>query len=94
MKIKRISKSSIKIFIASFFMTAFFISSLLAFVVAEKNSLKTGVREINDTFALYTLEQEMRLVVNDREIRLSLKPLNKAVSGRGFGALMLVILTV
>lgn len=94
MKIKRISKSSLKIFAASFFLTAFFISSVLAFIVAEKNSLNTGVREIKKTLALYTSDSEMRLIVNDREIKFSLEPLKQAVNNRGLGALVLVILTL
>lgn len=93
MKIKRISKSSIKIFIASFFLTAFFIASLLSFIVVEKNSLKTGVREIEQAFALYTSGEELRLIVNDRELKFSLKPLQNTVGSREFGALMFMLLS-
>lgn len=94
MKIKRISKSSLKIFMASFFLTAFFIMSLAAFVVVEKNSLKTGVREIKSPLALYSSDSEIRLVVNDRELEFSLEPIQNAVKSRGFGALLLVLLSL
>lgn len=93
MKIKRISKSSIKIFITSFFLTAFFIMSLVAFIITEKNSLKTGIREINRPFALYTSDSEIRFVVNDRELNFSLEPLENVVKNRGFAALWLVLLS-
>lgn len=75
-------------------MTVFFILSLAAFLVAEKNSLKTGVREIKSPLALYTSGDEIRLVVNDRELNFSLKPIQDAVSGRGTAALMLVFLSL
>lgn len=94
MKIKRISKSSIKIFIASFFLTAFFMASLLAFIVAEKNSLKTGVREIKSPLALYTSEEKITFIVNDREFKLSLEPIRDALSSKGFGALLLVVFSL
>ncbi len=94
MKIKRISKSSFKIFIASFFLTAFFLTSLLSFIVVEKNSLKTGIREIKSSLSLYTSGSEIRLVVNDREIKFSLEPLQDAINSREFGALMLVLLSL
>lgn len=75
-------------------MTVFFILSLAAFLVAEKNSLKTGVRKIKSPLALYTSEDEIRFVVNDRELNFSLKPIQDAVSGREAVALMLVFLSL
>ena len=92
MKIKRISKSSVKIFLVSFFLTLFFMASLGAFVLAEKNSLKTGVREIETSLALYTSEKSIRLVVNDREHNFSLEPIQNAVKSRKFGALLMAFL--
>lgn len=91
---KRISKSSVKLFLTSLFLTAFFALSLAAFVVAEKNSLKTGVREIKSPLALYTSEEQIRLIVNDRELKFSLEPVLDAAKSRGFAALMLVFLSL
>ena len=92
MKIKRISKSSVKIFFVSFFLTVFFMASLGAFVLAEKNSLKTGVREIETSLALYTSDDNIRLVVNDRELIFSSEPIKNTVKSRGLGAFVLVFL--
>lgn len=94
MKIKRMSKSTIKIFLISMFLTSFFVISLAAFLVAEKNSLKTGIREIKKPLALYTSKNVIRFVVNDREFKFSTEPIQDTVNSRGLGALMLVVLSL
>ena len=94
MKIKRISKSSVKIFLTSLFLTVFFILSIAAFIVTEKNSLKTGVRQIKEPLSLYCSQKEICLTVNDRELKFSVQPVLNALKSREFSSFALVFLAL
>ena len=94
MKLKRISKSSIKIFIASLFLTAFFTVSIMAFAVVERNSLKTGIYSVKTPLSLYYSQNEIRLIVNDREMKLDLNPILEVIKSRGFAAVVTMLMTL
>ena len=94
MKLKRISKSSIKIFLASLFLTAFFIASIMAFAVAERNSLKTGIYKVETPLSLYCSQNEILLIINDRELKLDLNPILELVKSRGFAAMLTMLMTL
>ena len=75
-------------------MTVFFMLSFGGFIVAEKNSLKTGVREIKSSLCLYYSENNIQLVVNDRELKFSLMPVKDALNSRQGTTFLLVLLSL
>lgn len=75
MKIKRISKSSVKYFFTSALLTAVFIIFVAGFIVTEKNTAAIGFEKISTPLSLSASEGRATLVVNDRELEISLKPL-------------------
>lgn len=63
-------KNSLKYFFASAVITAIVIITPVAAIYAEKNSLSTGVKQVECSFGIDFEGENVTLTVNDRKYRL------------------------
>ncbi len=89
----RTFKRQLGTFAASFFLTACVIVFAVSGILIEKNTGKMLGKSVQTPFAVDFNEDNVTLTVSDRDYRVSVEKINRAVKSKS-GALLRVILLV
>lgn len=92
MKIKGITKSSVKYFCAAMILTAVFIAFAAALIIAEKNTSEVGFEKISTPLSFKVSGGSAVLTVNDRQHSISLLPIIRVCGSKAMHAVAVFFL--